>query len=118
MRLVVQWSVAPATILASVTLIAGCITSPPKSSEQAQADEVAAQRIYEALNADPTYYFRHVDVRVDGGVAELRGYIWGTEALYRAKEIAAGVPGVKRVVNDMELEREGSQGGASHEGGG
>ena len=87
-------------------------------SEQAQADAVAAQRIYEALNADPTYYFRHVDVRVDGGVAELRGYIWGTQALYRAKEIAAGVPGVRTVVNDMELEREGSQGGASHEGGG
>ena len=38
--------------------------------------------------------------------------------MYRAKEIAAGVPGVKRVVNDMELEREGSQGGGSHEGGG
>jgi osmotically-inducible protein OsmY len=110
--------VAPAAVLAWVTLIAGCSTSAPKSPEQAQADEVAAQRIYEALNADPTYYFRHVDVRVDGGVAELRGYIWGTQALYRAKEIAAGVPGVRRVVNDMELEREGSQGGASHEGGG
>ncbi len=118
MRLVVQWSVAPATILASVTLIAGCLTSPPKSPEQAQADEVAAQRIYEALNVDPTYYFRHLDVRVDGGVAELKGDIWSTEALSRAKEIAAGVPGVKRVVNDMELEREGSQGGGSHEGGG
>ncbi len=118
MRLVSPWCLAPATLLASVTLIAACSTSPPKSPAQAQADEVAAQQIYAALNADPTYYFRHVDVRVDGGVAELRGYIWGTEALYRAKEIAAGVPGVKRVVNDMELEREGAQGGASHEGGG
>jgi osmotically-inducible protein OsmY len=118
MRLVPQWSVAPAALLASVTLITGCSTSPPKSPEQAQADEVAAQKIYEALDADPTYYFRHVDVHVYDGVAELRGYIWGTQALYRAKEIAAGVPGVRRVVNDMELEREGSQGGASHEGGG
>jgi|SRR5579863_9124232 len=118
MRLVSQWGVAPATLLASVTFIVGCSTSPPKSPQQAQADEVAAQRIYEGLNADPTYYFRHVDVRVDDGVAELKGYIWGTPALYRAKEIAAGVPGVRRVVNDMELEREGSQGGGSHEGGG
>jgi osmotically-inducible protein OsmY len=118
MRLVCQWTVAPATLLAAVTLIAGCFTSAPRSPEQMQADEVAAQRIYEALNADPTYYFRHVEVRVDDGVAELKGYIWSTEALYRAKEIAAAVPGVRRVVNDMELEREGSQGGASHEGGG
>jgi osmotically-inducible protein OsmY len=118
MRLVLQWSFVPATIVASVTLIAGCFTSPSRSPEQAQADEAAAQQIYEALNADPTYYFRHVDVRVDDGVAELTGYIWDTEALYKAKEIAAGVPGVKRVVNDMELEREGLHGGGSHEGGG
>jgi osmotically-inducible protein OsmY len=113
-----QSSAAAATLLASLTLIGACATSSPKSVEQAQADEATAQRIYAALDADPTYFYRHVDVRVDGGVAELRGYIWGTQALYRAKEIAAGVPGVRRVVNDMELEREGSQGGGGHQGGG
>ena len=118
MRLVCQWTIARATRLASVALMAACATAAPKSPEQAQADEATAQRIYAALNADPIYFYRHVDVRVDDGVAELKGYIWGTQALYRAKEIAGGVPGVRRVVNDMELEREGSQGGGSHEGGG
>ena len=44
--------------------------------------------------------------------AVLGGYIWSTDALYRAKEITAGVPGVTRVVNAMELEREGTRGGA------
>lgn len=116
MRLVSKWS--RVTALASVALAAACATSAPKSPEQAQADEATTQRIYAALNADPTYFYRHVDVRVDGGVAELKGYIWSTAALYRAKQIAAGVSGVSRVVNDMELERGGSQGGGSHEGGG
>ena len=109
---------AVAVALASVALSAACATSVPKSLEQVQADEATAQRIYAALNADPTYFYRHVDVRVDGGVAELKGYIWSTAALYRAKQIVAAVPGVARVVNDMELEREGTQGGGSHEGGG
>ena len=117
MRLVCQWSAAAATLLASVTLIGACSTSPPKSPEQAQADQATAQRIYASLNADPTYFFRHVDVRVDDGVAELTGYIWSTQAIYRAEQLAAGVPGVRHVVNDMELEREGAQGGGGHEGG-
>lgn len=104
--------------MALVALLAACATSAPKSAEATQADEAAAQRIYAALDADPIYFYRHVDVRVDDGVAELRGYIWSTQALYRAKEIAAGVPGVRRVVNDMELERGGARGSGSHEGGG
>lgn len=116
MRLLSEWS--RATALASVALLAACATSAPKPAAQTQADEATAQRIYAALDADPTYFYRHVDVRVDDGVAELRGYIWGTQALYRAKTIAAGVPGVRRVVNNMELEREGARGSGSHEGGG
>jgi osmotically-inducible protein OsmY len=103
------WSAPP--LLASIALLAACATSAPKSAEQAEADEATAQRIYAALNADPTYFYRHVDVHVDGGVAVLGGYIWSSPALYRAKQITAAVPGVKRVVNAMELEREGTRGG-------
>ena len=73
--------------------------------------------MYAALNADPSYFFRHVDVRVDSGVVQLGGYIWSSEALYRAKQIAARVPGVTLVVNDMELERGGTRGGG-HNGSG
>ena len=97
--------------LLMVTLIAACSTAPPKSPEQARAEELAAERIYFALNADPIYYFRHVDVRVDGTVAHLSGYIWSVPALYRAKRIAAQVPGVTGVVDEMELERAAERGG-------
>jgi osmotically-inducible protein OsmY len=111
MLVVSKWSAAAARLLVTATLITACSTSPPKSPEQAYADEVAAERVYAALNADPIYYFRHVDVRVDGGVAQLSGYIWDIDAIYRAKQIATGVPGVRRVVNQMELERAGTRGG-------
>ena len=117
MPVVSKRCVAIATLQVAVTLISACAASPPKSPEQAQADDLIAERISLALNADPTYFYRHVDVRVDGGVAHLSGYIWSTEELYRAKQIAAGVLGVKRVVNEMELERGGNRGGG-HSGSG
>jgi osmotically-inducible protein OsmY len=112
-----KWSSSIATSLMTITLVAACCISPPKSAEQAQADAATAERVYAALNADPIYYYRHVDVRVDNGVAQLSGYIWDTDALYRAKQIAAAVPGVKLVVNQMQLEREGTRGGG-HSGSG
>lgn len=99
-------------LLAALTLVAACSTMPPVSPRQARSDENTADRVYAALNADPTYYYRHVDVRVDAGVAHLSGYVWSADALFRAKKIAAAVPGITNVVNEMELERQGQRGGA------
>lgn len=54
------------------------------------------------------YFFRHVDVQVDQGVAQLSGYVWSTDAIYRARTIATRVPGVTGVVtNQLELQRGG-----------
>jgi BON domain len=72
-----------------------------------QADELAAEQVYNALNADPAYFFRHVDVQVQHGIVTLGGYVWSTQAVYRAEQIAARVPGVTRVIDQMELERDG-----------
>lgn len=94
-----------------LTVLSACSTSPPRSAEQIRADEDTAARVYAALKADPIYYFRKVDVHVYSGVAHLGGFIWTSDALFKAKEIASRVPGVVRVVNDMELERQGELGG-------
>ena len=97
-----------AVLTAIFILSAACSTAPPRSAEQIRADESIADQVYAALNADPIYFFRHVDVRVDDGVTDLSGYVWSTDAIYRAREIARHVPGVKRVVTSrLELEREG-----------
>jgi len=81
--------------------------------EETLADEALASHIYQALNADPIYYFRHVDVKVDRGVAHLSGYVWSTDAIYRARKIAMNVPGVTGVrTNQLELERNGRGGGS------
>jgi osmotically-inducible protein OsmY len=102
----------PLLVLAvSVVLIAACSTAPPKSPEQERADAATAERIEAALEANPIYYLRDVDVSVDNGVALLRGYVWTTDALYHAQMIARRVPGVTQVRSEMELERQGNRGG-------
>jgi osmotically-inducible protein OsmY len=82
-------------------------------SEVGASDEVLANTVYGELNADPNYYFRHVDVKVDNGVAHLSGYVWSTDAIYRARRVASNVPGITGVTNQLELERNGRDSGTT-----
>jgi len=98
-------------VLASAAVIVACASSPPRSPEQERADAATADRVSAALEANPIYYFRDVEVTVDYGVARLGGYVWTTDALYAAQRITRSVPGVTRVEDTMELERQGNRGG-------
>jgi osmotically-inducible protein OsmY len=92
-------------------LLAGCASMASRAPPSSAADQALADRVYGVLNNDPIYLFRHVDVSVDEGVAELSGYVWSTDALYRARQIARAVPGVRLVTTShLELEREGING--------
>ena len=102
---------ASAALFAILLLAVACTSAPPKSPEQERADAATTARIYAALEANPIYYFRDVEVSVDDGVALLGGYVWTTDALYHAQEITRGIPGVTRVHSSMELERQGNRGG-------
>jgi len=110
-----RWSLA---LLAVATLTVSCASAPPQSSvppagesmrsELGATDEILANTVYSELNTSPTYYFRHVDVRVDNGVADLSGYVWSTDAIYAARKIASNVPGITGVrTNQLQLERNG-----------
>lgn len=112
------------TLIAAATLAVSCATVPPQRSpppgagtaaaEQVSSNDLLANAVYRRLNADPVYYFRHVDVRVDHGVAELSGYVWSTDALYGARRIARSVPGITGVVTtQLELERNGRSDGVA-----
>lgn len=85
-----------------------CSTMSHRTEAQRQTDNETAARVASALNADPTLYARHIDVRAYNGVVHLGGYVWNNTDLYAAQQIAESVPGVTQVVDDMELERGGS----------
>ena len=98
------YGVAAAIAAAAST---GCMTSH-RTPEQREADRQIAAAVSSALSADSRIYARHIDVRAENGVVHLAGYVWSDNDLYEAKQIAAGVPGVKGVIDDMQLERGGS----------
>jgi len=110
-------------VIAAATLIVSCATAPrerslaPSAGSQgagAPTNDLLANAIYSKLNSDPTYYFRHVDVSVDRGIARLSGYVWSTDAIYGARRIAQSVPGITMVLTtELELERNGRSNGVS-----
>jgi osmotically-inducible protein OsmY len=74
------------------------------------SDRALAARVTNALAKDQTHYYRHVTVSASQGVVTLGGFVTGAASLARAKQIAAGVPGVSKVVDQMQLQPEGEQG--------
>ena len=80
-------------------------TGQPAQAVASTSDEKLTQAVSSALNGDPNYYYRHVNVRVDKGVAKLSGYVDSSSAIYRARSIAGKVPGVTRVeTNHLKID--------------
>ena len=104
---------APAVIAAIALWLCGSSAWPQEAAPSGQpphaaassSDEKLTQAVSSALNADPNYYYRHVNVRVDKGVAKLSGYVDSSGAIYRARSIAGKVPGVTRVeTNHLKID--------------
>lgn len=84
-----------------------CAMGPPKTDAQRQEDKETAARVQSALDGDNLLYAKHITVRSDNGVVRLSGFVWDPPDLDEAQRIAEGVEGVSKVVNDLELQRNG-----------
>ena len=99
--------------LAVALLTAACASTPQKSAAQIEADRALANKVESALDSDPAFFFRHVDVQADGGRVSLSGYVWSDDSIVQAKRLASRVPGVISVSDQLELERAGGNAGGS-----
>lgn len=79
-------------------------TARPAQGVADTSDAALTKAIQAGLDADPHHFFRHVDVRVDNGVATLSGFVNSSQAINRARTIAGNVPGVTRVTNNLTLQ--------------
>jgi len=79
----------------------------PKTDEERQADRALTERVQAALDSDQQLFARHITVRVDRGVVRLSGYVWDSPDLSEAQQVAELVPGVTKVVNNLELQLNG-----------
>jgi hypothetical protein len=68
------------------------------------ADEKMKEQVEEALHSDAFFYDAHVTVTIKNGVATLRGIVFDDWDLRQAMRISKRVAGVRRVVNELELE--------------
>jgi osmotically-inducible protein OsmY len=101
----------PCTIVAVAMLcsVMACASGPPKTDAQRHADKVTAERVEAALGADKTLYAKHITVHADNGVVYLTGLVWDQPDYEQARFDAENVPGVTKVVNDLELQRNGNE---------
>ena len=109
-------SVKKSLALAGVAVVvscalAACASGPPKSDSQRAEDKAMGERVEAALNADKGLYARHITAHADGGVVTLTGLVWESSDFEEASLVAGYVPGVTRVVNDLELQRNGNDNG-------
>jgi len=70
-----------------------------------------SEKVEAALNADKQLFAKHITAHADNGVVRLTGYVWESSDFEEARFIAEGVPGVTKVVNDLELNRNGNDNG-------
>lgn len=120
MLLASKKSMPLAAVLATVALAAATypqrahgdsIGSQQSDSRQSPADKATAARVHAALNADPNDYYRRVTIIAKDGVVTPGGFVWSTEGQYMAKQIAGGVQGVTKVVDKMQMQPKGYEGG-------
>ena len=74
-----------------------------KRRADAVADETIKRQVEAALRSDPFFYDEHVTVTINNGVVTLQGMVFDDWDLRNALRIGRKVPGVKRVVNDLEI---------------
>ena len=84
-----------------------CATGPRKTPSELQVDKETSDRVEYALNADSHLSTRNISVRADGGVVHLAGYVRNLTDISEAKRTATQVPGVTKVINALEVQREG-----------
>jgi len=67
------------------------------------ADKQLAQDVKTALRSNPIVDDNHVTITVKNGVVTMQGFVQDAWDLMALRRVTKKVPGVKRIVNDVEL---------------
>ncbi len=97
-------------LFAFVAFIASCATKPPRTSSEIKADKAIGLEVTQQLANDQNIYARHIEVDVYRGVVTLSGFVFEANDMFEAAQVAARVPGVISVSNQMHLEEFGRGG--------
>jgi osmotically-inducible protein OsmY len=88
-----------------VASLLGCTSGTLHSTwQQWKTDDELEERVEDALLEAKQLNLSHVDVDVENGVVYLIGEMDTSDSKIKAHEIAVSIPGVKKVVNKLEVE--------------
>ncbi len=97
-------------LITAAAFIGACASSPPRTASEIDADRMLEQAVKQQLVDNPNIYAKHIEVSSRNGVVTLGGFVLEARDLFEAQQIAARVPGVTSVKNQMELEMFGRGG--------
>lgn len=101
---IVYLIIASSIAVAPLAFTTGCaVTSGRESTGQYAKDKEIAARIKTKLYADPATKGTEIEVQSLRGVVQLSGFVDNQLARNRAGEIAASMPGVVQVYNNLLL---------------
>jgi hypothetical protein len=103
-------------LFALVAFVTSCATKPPRDASEIEADKQIEFAVTQQLAEDPNIYAWHIEVNVNRGVVTLSGFVFDAHELFEATRVAALVPGVTSVDDQVELEEFGRGGGGGGNG--
>jgi hypothetical protein len=105
----------PSVSLAALGAVGVCRADPPTelapvvvTAHKLVPDEEVTQRVETAFDADKYFYGAQVRVRTRNGVVYLDGSVWDDWDMRSVLRIARHIPGVKRVVNNLDIGPDGT----------
>jgi len=98
------WTVAACRAAMLVMGLTSCMHGLDSKLQQWKEDDALADRVEDALLEARQLNLSHVEVDVQNGVVYLIGEMDTSDSKIKARQIAASIPGVKNVVNKLEVE--------------
>lgn len=93
-----------AALILTVTL-GGCQAMTGRTAGQNLDDTNTTAAVKTQLARDKVSTLTRIDVDTNDGVVSLNGTVESAEQRARAEQIARGVGGVKRVINNLQVQR-------------
>ena len=92
-------------VFSLVLLLGGCQSMTGRTAGQNIDDSNTTAAVKARLAQDKVSSLTRIDVDTNGGVVALNGTVESAEQRARAEQIARNVGGVKRVINNLQVQR-------------
>jgi hyperosmotically inducible periplasmic protein len=92
-------------VILTIFSLAGCQAMTGRTAGQNVDDSVLTSSVKTKLAGDKVSSLARVDVDTTNGIVSLNGVVESSDQRTRAQELASQVSGVKKVVNNLQVQK-------------